>query len=295
MVKRFISVGAIALTMSSAALNVNAQVGINTENPKATLDIVQRDTATVKGKGFRLIDGNQHSGYVLTTDAAGNGTWKLGTLAYKAVPAAVSKTVITTNSFASDTLKVTVTTNTTTVAPYFRTVGSRDYNCMFLLKNTDGKTPYYLEFPDYGTYFVSLEVHLGINNIMWNDINCDQTPSSAMQLCPTPNINNWGATTPDKRYTGQYEVYALRGFGEPTDFRYTLNQIIQVTPQTGLKGYLVISITFFGYPNGTPNKNNVPVPSPATPITFTVHVGNNALPTAPQISGGAFVKLSDVH
>jgi len=68
--------GAIALTMSSAALNVNAQVGINTENPKTTLDIVQRDTATVKGKGFRLVDGNQYRGYVLTSDSIGVGTWE---------------------------------------------------------------------------------------------------------------------------------------------------------------------------------------------------------------------------
>jgi len=74
--KKFFKLGAIALTMSSAALNVNAQVGINTESPKTTLDIVQRDTATVKGKGFRLIDGNQNSGFVLTSDAAGVGTWR---------------------------------------------------------------------------------------------------------------------------------------------------------------------------------------------------------------------------
>jgi|GEM_PF-1781864 len=73
---KFFKLGAIALTMSSAALNVNAQVGINTENPKATLDIVQRDTATVKGKGFRLVDGHQNAGFVLTSDATGIGTWE---------------------------------------------------------------------------------------------------------------------------------------------------------------------------------------------------------------------------
>jgi hypothetical protein len=62
-----------------AALGAAAQVGVNTETPKTTLDIVQTDTLTVgKGKGFRLIDGNQAEGRILTSDADGVGTWKSG-------------------------------------------------------------------------------------------------------------------------------------------------------------------------------------------------------------------------
>jgi len=52
----------------------NAQVGINTENPQTSLDIVQKDQS-VKGKGFRLDDGNQGDGKVLTCNDNGVGTW----------------------------------------------------------------------------------------------------------------------------------------------------------------------------------------------------------------------------
>jgi hypothetical protein len=69
MKKTFLSI-AVALF----GLSANAQVGINTETPKTTLDIVQEDQTT-KGKGFRLDDGNQAAGYVLTGDADGIGTW----------------------------------------------------------------------------------------------------------------------------------------------------------------------------------------------------------------------------
>ncbi|MDR2384429.1 MAG: hypothetical protein LBD80_02020 [Tannerella sp.] len=53
---------------------MGAQVGINTENPQTTLDIVQRDK-TVKGKAFRLDDGNQGNGKILISDTNGIGTW----------------------------------------------------------------------------------------------------------------------------------------------------------------------------------------------------------------------------
>jgi hypothetical protein len=42
--KKVFVMGAIALMMSSAA--TNAQVGINTDTPKTTLDIVQKDQTT---------------------------------------------------------------------------------------------------------------------------------------------------------------------------------------------------------------------------------------------------------
>jgi hypothetical protein len=69
--KRFFTAGIIALIFSAS---LNAQVGINTDNPQTTLDIVQQDQST-KGKGFRLDDGNQGAGRVLVSDADGVGTW----------------------------------------------------------------------------------------------------------------------------------------------------------------------------------------------------------------------------
>jgi hypothetical protein len=71
--KVILTLGIIAL-MSGAAMF--AQVGVNTDTPKTTLDIVQKDQ-TVKGKGFRLDDGNQGAGKILTSDADGAGTWML--------------------------------------------------------------------------------------------------------------------------------------------------------------------------------------------------------------------------
>jgi hypothetical protein len=69
----------IILTIAMAIIafaTASAQVGVNTDSPKTTLDIVQKDTATVKGKGFRLIDGNELAGRVLISDDDGVGTWQ---------------------------------------------------------------------------------------------------------------------------------------------------------------------------------------------------------------------------
>ncbi|MDR1652945.1 MAG: hypothetical protein LBS01_04735 [Prevotellaceae bacterium] len=53
---------------------LNAQVGVNTDNPQATLDVVQKDK-TVPGQAIRIDDGNQSAGRLLTSDANGVGTW----------------------------------------------------------------------------------------------------------------------------------------------------------------------------------------------------------------------------
>jgi hypothetical protein len=78
--KTFLTAALIAATVTG----INAQVGINTDVPKATLDIVQPDQ-TVKGKGFRLDDGNQAAGKILTSDADGTGTWKMVGIPMKVV------------------------------------------------------------------------------------------------------------------------------------------------------------------------------------------------------------------
>jgi hypothetical protein len=73
--KTFLAAALIAATV----VGINAQVGINTDAPKTTLDIVQPDQM-VKGQGFRLDDGNQVDGKVLTSDDDGIGTWKFAAL-----------------------------------------------------------------------------------------------------------------------------------------------------------------------------------------------------------------------
>ena len=74
MKRKVILLGFAALMMCGTA-TMTAQVGINTETPKTTLDIVQKDKTT-PGQGFRLDDGNEYANYVLTTAADGSATWK---------------------------------------------------------------------------------------------------------------------------------------------------------------------------------------------------------------------------
>ena len=71
------------IALACGVTSMTAQVGINTEKPKTTLDIVG-DTAVASGgqhgQGFRLIDGNQAAGKVLTSDDDGVGSWQLAPL-----------------------------------------------------------------------------------------------------------------------------------------------------------------------------------------------------------------------
>ena len=67
--------GIIALTICGVT-SMTAQVGINTEKPTTSLDIVQPDSTNNPGHGFRLRDGNEDAGKVLTSDVGGTGTWK---------------------------------------------------------------------------------------------------------------------------------------------------------------------------------------------------------------------------
>jgi len=62
--------------MLFAPMSASAQVTIGSKTlPQTTLDIIG-DTATVHGQAFRLIDGNQSSGKVLTAGEDGVGTWQ---------------------------------------------------------------------------------------------------------------------------------------------------------------------------------------------------------------------------
>ena len=74
-IKNFIKTAAVCLLLGNTALS-NAQVTIGSRAlPQATLDIIG-DTLNVHGKGFRLIDGNQSTGKVLTCRENGIGTWE---------------------------------------------------------------------------------------------------------------------------------------------------------------------------------------------------------------------------
>jgi len=73
--KKFMTIAIICLLSGNTAL-LSAQVTIGSRMlPQATLDIIG-DTAKVNGKAFRLIDGNQGEGKVLTCQGNGIGTWR---------------------------------------------------------------------------------------------------------------------------------------------------------------------------------------------------------------------------
>jgi len=64
--------------MMGAPFTVSAQVTIGSGDlPQATLDIIG-DTLTAHGEAFRMIDGNQAPGKVLTCDENGIGSWQKG-------------------------------------------------------------------------------------------------------------------------------------------------------------------------------------------------------------------------
>lgn len=63
---------AIKLNINSNSYNIANRLGINNNNPQAYLDIFTTGRTT----GFKLVDGSQSEGNVLTTDNKGFGTWK---------------------------------------------------------------------------------------------------------------------------------------------------------------------------------------------------------------------------
>ena len=296
--KRVFLVGFIALTMCGIT-SMTAQVGINTETPtNKGLHIVQSGDTTGTanhGQAFRLEDGNQGTGKVLTSDASGNATWGAPLLTYTPTTSAFSTITITTSNVSSDALESICSAITTSVAPDYLPIGGNLFILDFLLTNTDGSI-YSIDFPQTGTYFVSLEIPIFITNIALQSADINSTAYVILQLKPTPSILDWSANTPDKRFTGEYEVYGTRGNGHASvmDWRLIVNQMIQVTETTGLKGYLQVQVRFACYPQGTANKAYIPLPSTTSPIIIQAYMGNNGNPTNPQVSGGAYVRISDL-
>ena len=262
--KKVFLTGIIALTICGVT-SMTAQVGINTETPKTTLDIVS-DTAVASGgqhgQGFRLIDDNQNSGRVLTSNTDGVGTWEDPPFAYTPVPPTnYTDSLIWPNN-------------------------NLEFSQIHSLKDSVGN-PYYIAFPDYGTYFVSLEFKQTVN------LNPDSIKAinGIVQIRPTPYVtraNDWAGVTPNLRFTGEYEVYAVKANTISSlttiDLRYIVNQMIQVTPQTGLKGYLTLQLLVLSNSGSQYLKQGSAIVS-----TYILNFGAN-----PQTSGGAFVKVSNV-
>ena len=270
----------VATTLNKATSNTqsiyqNGKVGIGDfsgSTPATALDIENGTTAGA----IKIVDGTQGTGKVLTSDANGVGTWQTPpAFAYNPIPS----------------LSVTKAVNLTlaTPTPY-------DNGQYFTLLNGDG-SPYTIAFPQYGTYFVSMEARLYIqndgdanatNNVLTNAAINGTNYFAIVQLKATPNVTDWTSNDATKRFTGQYEVYAHAGNGAG-DMRFIINQMIQVTPQTGLNGYLQFQLSGISpnYPGGVGNAI-----FSTTSFNVQIGVGNAAFPASPQMAGGSYTFLS---
>jgi len=152
---KFLLMGGIALAMSCVSLN--AQVGINTETPSNKgLHILQLDTvgAEKHGHAFRLEDGNQAQGYLLTTDANGNGTWMKPDASWFYMPSLLLPVVeadvalVTGASYAANTFTINLFQNLqsqfTTTASVVRSAAAPDLN----VQTAGNKYYYYVTYYD---------------------------------------------------------------------------------------------------------------------------------------------------
>ncbi|NDW08859.1 hypothetical protein D0T56_04205 [Dysgonomonas sp. 520] len=181
-------------------------VGIGNSSPAYKLDIRTGGTSSSPTKGFRLVDGNQASGKVLTSNANGIATWEQ--------PGFSEFTQI----------------------PFFRNtkigpLPAEETSATFM-------TGHKITFPAYGTYSVTLGVRVSAVSSIRNIIE-----RACIQLLPGNDIDLWGAAT---RFKGAYEVYATNGGTDPRpyygNFRFYFSQNITVDASTGLEGYLAIYI-----------------------------------------------------
>ena len=83
----------------------SGNVGIGTAVPATKLDVQSAGTPAVPVAAIKIVDGNQSNGYVLTSDAAGVGTWK-------AIPATSSVNIYNTDGTLTGNRAVTQGSNT---------------------------------------------------------------------------------------------------------------------------------------------------------------------------------------
>ena len=238
------------LTIILFSLTVNAQVGVKTENPQGVFhidgqgntsgstnisdDIVVTATGNVgvgtnapatkvdirtstAGNGFRLQDGTQENGMVLTSDASGNGKW--------AAP-----------GFSEFTRVDPISLN--------QAIPIEDHSdyTVVMLTNTDG-TPYSIELPSHGTYSLTLGARVAFSNLAANSV----IGSAVLQLLPDNDIGLWDAVSP--RFEGSYEIYGLQAQIEYTDYRFYLSENITTTETTGKRVYFALCVRGENLPN----------------------------------------------
>ena len=266
----------LLLTLIVAGL-LNAQVGINTENPQGMFhidgqgnttgntnisdDVVVTATGNMgvgtnapatkvdirtstAGNGFRLQDGTQGNGMVLTSDANGNGKW--------AAPGFSDFTRIEPDAL-----------------PFSRNVTS-GVTGAFILQKLDN-TPYAIELSANGTYSFTIGAMIRFTNLKSTSV----ITRAIIQFLPDNNAALWGMVTP--RFAGSYEVFGFQtNRNTMQDYRFNLSQNITVTDETGKTLYIALSIIGTDLPD---------------PIEGTFTLGSDPS-YCPQCTGGSYVRIN---
>ena len=213
-------------------VTATGNVGVGTNTPATKVDI---RTSTVN-TGFRLQDGSQGTGMVLTSDANGNGKW--------AAPGFSEFTRVQPASL-----------------PF-------SYTGVTILKNSNG-TPYAIQLPSTGTYSLTLGARIVFSNLNVNTV----ITYVIMQLLPANNASLWNASTP--RFAGSYEVYGVKTRDNVPDWRFYLSENITTSSGTGNTVYIAIQI----------GGSNLP-----SPIEGTFTIGSD--PSCVQCTGGSYVRIN---
>ncbi|NDW09526.1 hypothetical protein [Dysgonomonas sp. 520] len=181
-------------------------VGIGTNSPQTKVDI----RSTTQGGGFRLQDGSQGNGMVLTSDASGNGKWS--------APGFSLFTRIEPN-------ELPVSQGTTAI-----------------LRNSDG-SPYFIEVPSFGTYSFTIGAMLKLTNLNENTV----IEYMILQVVPGDDASLWWSL---HRFEGSYEIYGQQARRDlETDWRFYLSENISLNSITGNRLYFALQITGTNMPS----------------------------------------------
>ncbi|NDW10383.1 hypothetical protein [Dysgonomonas sp. 520] len=189
-------------------VDTQGRIGIGTNAPQTKIDI----RTTTKGGGFRLQDGSQQTGKVLTSSANGEATWEMpGFSKFEKIPTATCPI--------STSYKV---------SNVFRTI-----------IKLPGGNPYIIPLPETGTYALTMGLQLNLSNVP-----SDGTVSRAiLQLLPDNDIELWNNNTIPK-FEGAYEIYGT--VITESDIRFYLSENITTTISTGNDVYIALAVVITG-------------------------------------------------
>ncbi|NDW08156.1 hypothetical protein D0T56_00575 [Dysgonomonas sp. 520] len=230
-------------------VDAQGRIGVGTNNPQTKVEI----RSSTQGGGFRLQDGSQGSGMVLTSDANGNGKWS--------APGFSEFTRVEAKS-----MGISIPTQATSTS--YHSVNT-------MIKDITTDETYSLTLPSYGTYSLTLGMHIVFNNLTADS----QIDFVIIQLLPRDDITYWDSSL---RFAGSYEVYGMKSRESLySDYRVYLSENITLTPKidenNGTGNTVYFSILVRG--------RNLP-----SPLLANFTIGSHS--SCPQCTGGSYVRIN---